>query len=513
MSIRTRQLRQGPGSRWGWAIAVSLMAGCLLRWVNLGGKVFWHDEVYTALRVVGHMGSVVEQTLFTGVPFTAETLLQYQTFAAESTFLDTLGSLVDHPEHPPLYYLLAWAWVSLVGTSVTAFRSLSVIFSVLTLPALAGFARELFGRHPAVIIAPLLFACSPVQVLYAQEAREYSLWVLLTVLASWALLRAVRLGTRKAWGLYALALALLFYTSILSALVAIAYGLYGIWVLPRRRWPTLAASFLLALLLFLPWLGVIIAQAHRWQQVTAWTLDEFPRSIMVKLWGLHFSALFVDPNLSLDHAYTYLVPPLAVLLIGISLYRCWQRFPHQAGAMVVALVVVPTVALIGGDLLRGSRLSTETRYFLPVLMAAQVAVAGWLGTHYRTQRLVLLGLTGLIGLGLVNSMIMTKAPTWWSKREGTFNYAIATAIASIQNPVVMTQKEGTTLGNLISLSYHLPAQTSFQVTLAPDIPEPNGEQPQTLLLFRPSELLRNAYDCPAEPFPGVLALLWRIPCR
>ncbi|NER78388.1 MAG: hypothetical protein F6K42_02195 [Leptolyngbya sp. SIO1D8] len=514
MGTYSNRVKQISRSRWFWPMTLCLLLGILLRCWNLEGKVFWHDEVYTALRVVGYLGPEVEQTLFTGTPFTAERLLEYQTFATGATFGDTVRSLVDHPEHPPLYYLLAWGWVKLFGTSIAGFRSLSVTFSLLTLPALAYFARELFGHHPAVIIAPLLFACSPVQVLYAQEAREYSLWVFLSVLASWALLRAVRLGKRSAWGLYALALALLFYTSVLSALVAIAHGCYGLCILARRRWLVLGGAFLVALLLFLPWLSVIAFQIHRWHTVTAWTLSKVPRIILMKLWGLHFSALFVDPNLSLDHLYTYLVPPLVLICIGIGLYGCLKRFPSRTSFLLLSLVIVPTLALIGGDLFRGSRLSTETRYFLPALMMAQVAIAGWLGGQYlNRRRLVLFGLTGLIGLGLANSVALAKAPTWWSKREGTFSYAIAAAITATHNPIVLTQKESTTLGNLISLSYDLPPETPFQVTYAPNIPALATDNSHTILLFRPSGMLTEAYGCSAEPLPEILALLWQVPCR
>ncbi|HEY9889327.1 MAG TPA: glycosyltransferase family 39 protein, partial [Candidatus Obscuribacterales bacterium] len=484
-------------------------------WLNLDGKVFWHDEVYTALRVVGYQGLAIERQLFTGEPFTAATLLQYQSFAPGSTLGDTWRSLTANPEHPPLFYLLAWGWVQLWGTSITAFRSLAVIFSLLTLPVAALFGRELFGHgHPAVRVAVLLFACSPVMVLYAQEAREYSLWLLLTLVASGALLRAQRRHTRSAWGLYAIALSLLFYTSLLSALVAIAHGLYVLAVAPRRHGLAFIASGSVAVALFAPWLITLLTQTERFYKVTAWTFDDFPRDLLVKLWGLHFAALFVDPNLPLTHPYTYLVPPLLIVLIGVSLYGCWRQWPPTTALLVLALVTVPTLALIGGDLLRGSRLSSETRYFFPALGAALLAVAGWSGTLLTTRayrRVTALGLTVLLTWELINCGVMVQAPTWWNKKSGIFNHEIAAAIAATPRPLVLTQLAGTVLGDLISISYRVPPSTPFSATVAPALPVPPPElEDHNILLFWPSPELLQAYP-EAEPFPGNAYGLWRVP--
>ena len=500
-----------PRSRYWWAIVLCVTLGALLRWLQLSGKVFWHDEVYTALREVGFQGNLVEPSLFTGLPFTAATLQQYQTFEPESTFADTWRSLLGNPEHPPLFYVLEWGWVKLFGPSITAFRSLSVVLSWLTFPAVVGFARDLFGkRQPAVVIALLLFATSPVQVLYAQEAREYSLWTGLTVLSSWLLLRAVQQSTRRNWLLYVVATALLFYTSLLSALVALAHSLYALVVLPRRRWWTFATAMAAAGLLFAPWLLTLLIQADRFNKVTAWTLDAFPRDLLVKLWGLHFSALLIDPSLPLNHPYTYLVPPLVLVLIGVSLYGCWRQLPPTTAWLLIMLTVVPTTVLIGSDLLRGSRLSSETRYFFPAMTAAQLAIAGWLGLQLQNRRRVTaFCLVGLVSWGLINSYHIVAAPTWWNKRTGTFNQEIAAAIATVDNPLVLSQKNSVLLGELISMSYYLPPETAFQVTYAPDLPQPQGER--SVLLFYPSGELIQAYEC-ATPFPGVTANLWRTDC-
>ena len=71
---------------------------------------------------------------------------------------------------------------------MTAIRSLSALISLLVFPSVYWLCRELFNVPllvPGVAIA--LMAISPIQLVYAEEAQEYILW-LVTILRSSALL-------------------------------------------------------------------------------------------------------------------------------------------------------------------------------------------------------------------------------------------------------------------------------------------------------------------------------------
>ena len=57
---------------------------------------------------------------------------------------------------------------------MAAFRGVSEIASTLTALALPLLAWELFASR-TLAITPVLFAVSPVHLLYAQEARQYTL--------------------------------------------------------------------------------------------------------------------------------------------------------------------------------------------------------------------------------------------------------------------------------------------------------------------------------------------------
>jgi uncharacterized membrane protein len=229
---------------------------------------------------------------------------------------------------------------------------------------------------------------SPVHLLYAQEARQYALWSLVTVLATWALRRAVRLHHWRAWGLYAGCLSLTFYTSVLSLFIVLAHGVYGLLALSRQQWRKLAIAIAAAGGLFSPWLLVMwresrgVAISYRLDHRRELSHRRHEQTLGITL----CIAVFIDPNLPLEHPYSWLVPPVLLLLLLGILLSLFKDLPKESSVLLLALVLVPTAALIGGDGVRGSVLSSHTRYFMPALAGTLVAVAGWLGLQYRHRR-------------------------------------------------------------------------------------------------------------------------------
>ncbi len=70
-------------------------------------------------------------------------------------------------------------------------RSLPAIISLLAFPCIHWLCLELFEESITGSVAIAVIAVSPFHLAYAQEARQYSLWVLITLLSSEALLRLV----------------------------------------------------------------------------------------------------------------------------------------------------------------------------------------------------------------------------------------------------------------------------------------------------------------------------------
>ncbi len=223
-------------------ILVVLALGILFRLADLGQHVFWHDETYTALRLSGYSVMEANADVFSGKLVSISDLMTYQQPNSDRGLVDVVRSLaVDDAQHPPLYYVMARLWVDSLGMSPPILRLLSVLISFLSFPLMYWLCRELLAYSSAGLRTPVserlanvtgqyaiaLLAVSPFQLLYAQEAREYALLTITTMLSSVLLLRAMRLRGVPNWGLYCLSLILGLYTNPFTVLVALGHGAYS----------------------------------------------------------------------------------------------------------------------------------------------------------------------------------------------------------------------------------------------------------------------------------------------
>jgi len=173
-------------------LGATTIVGAALRLHQLSVKSFWIDE-----------GASVSFATMPWRPF-LKTLWNYQ------------GNMT-------LYYFLLRAWIHL-GDSEFVVRSLSVIFAVLTIPAIYFLGKRLFDRSTGLIAAALL-AVHSFHIHWSQEARGYSLLILLLVLAAYFLVCALATkASRILWILSAVTAALTFYAHIFAVFVLAAFA-------------------------------------------------------------------------------------------------------------------------------------------------------------------------------------------------------------------------------------------------------------------------------------------------
>lgn len=260
-------------------IVTLLVLGLFFRFVNLDRKVYWGDEAATSLRISGYTEREIRQQAFNGEIRSIEALQKYQRLNVEKDLTDTIKGLVlEEPQLPPLYYVMVRTWVQWFGDSVAATRSFSALISLLVFPCLYWLCLELFKSPLVAWVAIALVAISPFHVLYAQEARLYSLWTLTILLSSAALLRAIRLKNRLSWFFYAATLSIGFYTTPLTALVAIGHGIYVIGTQGIRTSKLIAyllASFI-GVLTYIPWIFVVASNLAASSSTTEWASRKIP---------------------------------------------------------------------------------------------------------------------------------------------------------------------------------------------------------------------------------------------
>ena len=325
----------------GVLIVVLLIIGIFFRFYNLDRKVYWHDEAYTSLRIAGYTTKELVQQVFDNQIIDREALQKYQRPNSEKNLGHTLNSLAtEDPQHPPLYYAIARTWVQIFGYSPATIRSFSVLISLLVFPCVYWLCWELFGTPLVGWVAIALFAVSPFQLVYAQEAREYILWMVTILLSSAALLRAMRIKTKLSWVIYTVTVALQLYTFPFSLLVMAGHGIYVLATEGYRFSKTLmayAVSSIAGLIAFLPWFMIISNNLSQAEEPTSWTTKKVNLLSLSKVWIGNISRIFFDVNIDSNDLVIYLIIIILTILIlvGYSIYFLARKAPKRASVFML----------------------------------------------------------------------------------------------------------------------------------------------------------------------------------
>lgn len=370
------------------AIGALILFAAYVRLDGLDGPMSWYDEAITSLRVAGHTEKDVADFASPHPKIQLGELLPFVTVDAAGSTSATLHSLTtEDAQHTPLYYILARWWALLFGSELATARTLPACLSLLAMAAMYWVCLELFvktGAFPwrgVCWLGVLAFACSPFQIAYAREHREYSMWALTTLLCCGAFLRALRKDTWKAWGLYALALTIGLYTQMLSGAMALAFAVFLLvkWKLrPKRAFARLVAASAGAALLFLPWAFVLESRRVTVQNslgwVTGFSRGRFrwttagPLAHVADLAGLDVVGLWKGlPGLTLVTEIQWWAP--WALLAGMFLLAKDSR--REAAWFSAAMALSISLPLFLLDFFSGSTSGFAIRYAVP-------SALGWL---------------------------------------------------------------------------------------------------------------------------------------
>lgn len=227
-------------ARGGLAGVVLLGLGLRLAFLNAEG--FWFDEFCTWRQMQMPLDAMMEDLVIADV-------------------------------HPPLYQLFLLAWSALFGAGEWALRLPSVLFGVLAIGVVYALGAELFDRLTGLFAAGIL-ATSEFAIHYSQEARSYSLLLLLSGLAAFTWLRRARApDDRRWWWAFILSAVLLAYTHVFGVLfvsflgAADAWSAVGQWrregSMPRERLRRWVSEYGLIVLFFAAWLPALWFQTRR----------------------------------------------------------------------------------------------------------------------------------------------------------------------------------------------------------------------------------------------------------
>ncbi|MEW5858257.1 MAG: glycosyltransferase family 39 protein [Cyanobacteriota bacterium] len=488
-----------------YLVIIVLVLGIFFRFANLDRKVYQHDEAFTSMRISGYSKPEVQQQLFDGRVISVEDLQKYQRPNSEKDLIDTMQVLAQYPEHPPLYYVMARFWVQCFGSSVAVTRTLGALISLLAFPCIYWLCRELFESSLTGWIAIAIIAISPLHVLYAQEARQYSLWTVTVLLSSAALLRAIRVKTKLSWVIYAVTAALGLYSNLFFGLTLIGHGIYVILTKRFREnktvIPYLLAS-LAAFLSFLPWVGVVLSSDRIIDRVAS--APKPPNLFtLVKWWTRNLSNIFldVDPSGNWFDPIGYDDPfsiPLTLIFVGYATYFLCRHTPVKVWLFILTFTGMAFLPLMLRDLMTGGFLSTAARYLIPFYVGIQIAVAyllaskiTWSFNSIRQQKLWQFVMVALLSCGVLSCAISSPSEVWWNKFMDTYNPQVARIVNQASHPLVISDTK--IPGSVLSLSRLLSPKVQLQL-----VKEPKKFQTadgfSEVFLFDASDTLRNQLE-------------------
>ncbi len=502
-----------------------VLFGVLLRLYGLEDKIVWHDEVATRVLAAGATMAAQMQGLYHGQVMAVSQVLQYQQVQQATSVLALIVDLARHdPQHPPLYYLLAKLWVDLWGDSVYALRTLSVLFSALSLPAMYWLLRELAASRRAAALALLLMCVSPLFILYGQEAREYALWSLALLSSSAALLSALRLSVgpesaaRRAWLLYGCCLLVAVYTSLSTLSLILVQVLYVACV-TRLRWSRALYGFIVSLstvgLLFLPWALNLLRNFDAFSASMAWSsVIVIPRTAVLRILSLNVTRNIFDfwPDVVQDQwlpIAASVTCTMAVVCAAVWVLRSARR---ETRLYLVLLLVLPTSLLLVPDLLFGGIRSSNARYLMPVWLGVIAVLAIALDQallrvsvasvsermHSRNgvlKALVWLSVLCLVVLAMVTNIRHARQQAPWAKSLSISLPEVAQIVNQSASPLLVGNQERHHPGNLFALANILKPEVKLQ--LVPIAQESTWTLPAhqgAVYLYSPTDQFRHALE-------------------
>ncbi len=255
-----------------------LLLGLGLRFWHLDSKPLWLDEVLSALFTMGRSYQDIPREQF----FSSTALDQLFTLQPGKTCSQIAQTIATESVHPPLFFCLMHRWLNLLHPNaenwIWAIRSLPALLGVGAIAAIYYLNRIAFSKTAGLAGAALM-AVSPFAVYLSQEARHYTLPMLLITLALAALVQMQQDLARQSFrpwvwlGWVALnSIGLYVHYFFALAIVAQVAALGG-WMLerslrdtrahPRHHWGIFAGAIAGIILCYLPWIPTMISHAGR----------------------------------------------------------------------------------------------------------------------------------------------------------------------------------------------------------------------------------------------------------
>lgn len=308
-----------------WFILIGL--SLVLRLINLSTESLWFDESFTAL--VAKQGANFWPAVF-------------------------------GDDHPPLWSVIQWFNVHLLGQSEIVFRLPATLMSIGCVLLIWRIALALKFERKTAFLAGLLTAIVPASIYFGQDGRMYAALAFFLLLVIWAALT-------DHWFLFFIGATGAVYTQNAGLMYVFAIG--SIVLLTRIKTPRRLIKPVLALsgtvLMWLPWSIEFVIMAQRVKE-SFWMP---PINGLNVWWPYLFDTVGARiPDLLQPHVYGVAI---CISIVGLIVSRQWLK--SEQGAIILS-------GLFGGPLCLASfSLIWQRNIFVyrPILVSGLLLMIFW----------------------------------------------------------------------------------------------------------------------------------------
>jgi uncharacterized membrane protein len=392
-------------SRHSLILAGILLIGLALRFWNLNAKPVWLDETITALFSLGRS--------YTDVPlnqaFAIADLDQIFRLNAGTTCPRIVSRVTTQSVHPPLFFCWLHDWMRwlqpLEKSWLWKLRAFPALWGGLAIAAVYHLNRVVFSPR-AGLAAAALMAVSPFAVYLSQEARHYTLPIVLVLLALIGLHQILidlqqpqhRPAVWFGWiavnsvGFY------VHYFFLLSFIAQVATLLLLLWQqardrkfklepstepVPRSRLIAVVLAISAVVLTYVPWLPTFVHHLSRPETDWLQRQDSGWLHWLAPLYQIPIGWILMVIALPVERQPPWLEIAAGVMMIGFSLWLAWQvagrlkalwndpatRLPTRLLGFYVLVVLLEFLAIV---YLLGKDITQVPRYnfiYFPAICA------------------------------------------------------------------------------------------------------------------------------------------------
>lgn len=392
-----------PKRRILFLIAVIFATALGVRLYGLDGQTLECDELYTIPAATGHQYVYLSSEPGAATSYMPITTSEYKRLMLPETGhgLSEVRGVLKRNVHLPFYFYIMHYWIGWFGNSEWILRFPSALFGALAAALLFVLGRELFNLFVGLISA-LFLTFSPEHIYFSQQARMYTLLMLLLVSSTYVLvLIGKRTTNRWLYVAYAVLSTAGLYTHYEYVFCLAAQVVY-IWLVSkqgRQQWRHWLMTHAAVGLAFLPWVLISLAQKKTSPEIIAWVNGSLPANIVLTEFVTKTARLISVPELPfgwISVLLTFVLLIAGVVALAAERNKLW---------LLSLWIAFPILGVVLMDNLLGTRAISITRYWLIVSPALYLLIAA--GTDRIKQRPAKIVIVAILAGFLVAAALLT----------------------------------------------------------------------------------------------------------